>query len=156
MQCYTSTLPSTILLRKSSANYQYIPQHSKPQCYEYVISRIQNMATFRGPLEQDPATSLGQHTISSYWSTVKHTINCNRPIILLLLFLVLTCQISAPDLYENHDMWMKWEPTWPEIWQKHSQKHFLHLDHWTKLQNPGNMMYKFLGKIGISQFWQQY
>ena len=41
-----------------------ISQHSKTQCDEYLTSIIQNMATFRGPLEWDPATSLCQHTIS--------------------------------------------------------------------------------------------
>ena len=39
---------------------------AKSQCDENIISRLQNMATFRGPLEQDPATSLGKCTISSY------------------------------------------------------------------------------------------
>ena len=29
------------------------------------------MATFRGPLEWDPATSLGQHIISSFWSSLQ-------------------------------------------------------------------------------------
>ena len=70
MQHCISTFPSTTLLWKSLANDQYISQHSKPQCDECLISRIQNMATFRGPLEWDPATSLGQHTISFYWSTL--------------------------------------------------------------------------------------
>ena len=53
MHHYIPTFPSTTLLWNSSANYQYISQHSKPQCDEYLISRLQNMATFRGPLEQD-------------------------------------------------------------------------------------------------------
>ena len=47
MQCYISTLPSTTPLWNSPANYQYISQYSKPLCDEYLISRIQNMATFR-------------------------------------------------------------------------------------------------------------
>ena len=38
---------------------QYISQHSEPHHDEYLISRIQNIATLRGPLEWDPATSLG-------------------------------------------------------------------------------------------------
>ena len=53
-------------IMKLISYYQYISQHSKPQCDKYLISRIQNMATFRGPLEWDPATSLNEHTISSY------------------------------------------------------------------------------------------
>ena len=31
----------------------------QPHHDEYLISRIQNIATLRGPLEWDPATSLG-------------------------------------------------------------------------------------------------
>ena len=94
------------------------------------------MATFVGPLEQDQSTSLGQHTISSYWSTLQthdqqqwthHSVCFNQWVnrwysislgtifssrnlhngyritntcrirdILLVLFLVLTCQISMP------------------------------------------------------------
>ena len=70
IQCHISTLPSTTLVWNSSASYQHISQHSEPQHDEYLISRIQNMATLRGPLEQDTATSLGWCTINSFWSTL--------------------------------------------------------------------------------------
>ena len=163
---------------------------AKLQHDECLISRIQNMATFGGPLAQDPATSLGQHTTSSYWSTLQahdqqqwthHSICfnwwvnrwysisldtifsyrnlcngyrianiCRFRAILLLLFLVPTCWISmlifsirslwdtvvnddveAAPIYrwdgkagqpiirpcKNHDLCMKWEPTWTESQQ---------------------------------------
>ena len=34
--------------------------------YKYLILRIQDMATSRGSLEQDPASPLGQYTVGPY------------------------------------------------------------------------------------------
>ena len=138
MQHYISTLPSSTLLWNTSANYQYISQHSKPQHDEYLTSRIQNGAIFRGPLEWDQLHHLFNIPSVPIDQLYKHMINSNGPIIpfistnesiddtislwtlfshtgiyitgyriadtwrirdiLLLLFLVPTCQISMPTL----------------------------------------------------------
>ena len=51
MQHYITTFSSTTMLWNSGNNYQHIPQHRKPQHDEYIITRIQNIATTRGPLD---------------------------------------------------------------------------------------------------------
>ena len=38
------------------------------------------MAASRGSFEQNPAPSLGQHTISTHSSTLQTSVNSNRPI----------------------------------------------------------------------------
>ena len=57
MQCLHLNIFTT-LWKKTWADYQHISQHSEPPHDKYLISRIQNMATSRGPLEQDPASPL--------------------------------------------------------------------------------------------------
>ena len=69
-----STTSQNFLLHtlwKSWTDHQLISQHNKLKHDKYLISRIHNMATSRGPLEWDPASPLGQHTISFYWSTLQ-------------------------------------------------------------------------------------
>ena len=71
LQCYNTEFSSTPTICRTTLRSKYIFGYGEPKHDKYIIYEFSHMATLGATLEQESATTLGQHTLSSSRTTLQ-------------------------------------------------------------------------------------